>query len=88
VSVSILELQISNPDTKERIAEVIHRETIGLPDGYAVSILDAQRDDVFDLWVKEPDGGTFSMQLHDDLGELTPAVFRIRLRELLRLLWR
>ena len=84
---SIYELQISNPETKKRIIEVIQTETIGLSNDHVVSIIATPANDTYDFWIQQPDGRRITTQLHEDLGELTPAVLRIRLRELLKQLW-
>ncbi len=83
---AILNLQIDNRDTRERISDVIKSESLDLSSEYEVSVVDVRREDLWDLWIKRPDGSRISRQLCGDLGELTPAVFRIRLRELIKLL--
>ena len=87
MSASILEVQISNLETKKRIIEVIQTETIGLSNvsnDHVASIINTHTNDIYDFWIQGPDGERISTQLHEDLGELTPAVFRIRLREFLK----
>jgi len=42
---------------------------------------------MYELWIKLPDGSKVSRNLQSAMGDLTPAVFRIRLRELFKLLY-
>ena len=86
MSAAIFTLQIADRYTKERISEVVKLEAADLSNEYEVSIIDSRRDDTWELRIKRPDGSKITSQLHRDLGDLTPAVFRIRLRELLKLL--
>ncbi len=80
-------VQIDNPAARERIATIIWAETLDLSNDYEVSIIDTQRNDIYELWIKLPDGSKVSRNLQSAMGDLTPAVFRIRLRELFKLLY-
>ncbi len=82
----VADLQVTNQHTRERIQQIIESESSDLSDEYSVSIIDCRNDDIWELWIERPDGSKVSMQLHADMGDLTPAVMRIKLRELLKLL--
>ena len=81
---AVLALQIPNRYERERIHEIIKAESVNLSNEYAVSIVDSGSEDIWELLIKRPDGGKVSMQLHADLGDLTPAVIRIRIQKLIR----
>jgi hypothetical protein len=79
-------IQIDNPYTRNSLAEVIHVETTDLPDELAVSILHSGRNDIWNLVIKPPNSEAASRKLFGREGDLVPAVFRIRFRELLRMI--
>ncbi len=81
---AIANLQVSNPYTKERIQQVIDLESAELSDEYSISIIDCAESDIWELWIERPDGHKLTLQLHADMGDLTPAIIRIKLRELIR----
>ncbi len=86
MSASILNVQIPNPDAKERISAIIWAETYDLSNKYEVSITDTRRNNIYELLIKLPDGNRVSRNLQGGLGDLKPAIFRFRLRELFKLL--
>ena len=82
----VTKLQVANQNTRERIQQIIEAESADLSGEYSVSIIDSRDGDIWELSIKRPDGSEVSMQLHADMGDLSPAVMRIKLRELLKLL--
>lgn len=86
MSASTMILQIAERFNKDNIAEIIQSETAMISNEYAVSIIDIQHNDVWDIFIQRPDGSRISMQLFGSQGDLVPAVFRRQLRELIKLL--
>lgn len=78
--------QVSNSYDNARIREIVWLESQHLTNEYAVSIVDSRVEDIWMLSIQSPYGEGVSRSLHRNLGELVPAVFRIRFRELLRTL--
>ncbi len=86
MSASILNVQIANPDARERILSIIWAESLDLSKECEISVTDTQRNNVYELLVKLPDGNKISRNLQGNLGDLSPAIFRLRLRELFKLI--
>jgi hypothetical protein len=86
MSVHIMALQINNRDTSQRIAEVIRSETAKLADEYEVSIFNDVPNNSWNLVIRQPHGDAVTRPLYGNQGDLAPAIFRVRLRELLKLL--
>jgi hypothetical protein len=80
---AIATLQVTNPHTRERIQQIILSESSDLSGKHLISIIDSRMDDIGELRIERPDGGKASLQLHADIGDLTPAIIRIKLRELI-----
>ncbi len=82
-----MNVQIANPDARERIFAIIWaEESYDLSNEFEISITDTQRNNVYELLIKSPDGNKVSRNLQGGMGDLTPAIFRLRLRELFKLL--
>ncbi len=86
MSASVLNVQIANSDARKRISAIIWAETHDLSREYEISLTDMQNNNAYELLIKSPDGNKVARNLQDSLGDLCPAVFRHRLRELLKLL--
>ncbi len=82
----IVKVQIANPDERERIFSTIRPESLDFPKQYEISIAATQRGSVYEILIKSPDGNKVSRNLQESLGDLSPAIFEIRLRELFKLL--
>jgi hypothetical protein len=86
MSASVQELQIANAYNRGRISAFICDETSNLSKKYKVSVLRTQQEDIWELIIERPDGNNVSRDLDLIAGDLVPSVFRIRLRELIKLL--
>ncbi len=86
MSAAIRLLQISNPETKKRISAAITGESSSLSSDYEISLFNSRENDIWELWITRPDGSRITSQLNGEIGEMTAAVFRVRLRELIKAL--
>jgi hypothetical protein len=86
MTASVASLSIANKEARERIFEIIRGETLALSDKHQVSITHDGTGDVWEVWITRPNGEKVSRQLSQDQGDLVPAVFRIRFRELVKAL--
>jgi len=84
MSAAVATLQVVDRSARERIQQIIALESADLSEQYLVSIIDPRNSDIWELRIERPDGGKVSMQLHADMGDLTPPIIRIKLRELIR----
>ena len=84
MSASISTLQIADSDKRNFITAIIWSETENLSGEFEVSIFYSGHSDRFDLVIKPPKGEVIAKPLYAKQGDLTLAVFRIRLRELLK----
>jgi hypothetical protein len=82
---SVQELQITNSYNRERISAFIRDETMNLSEKYKVSVLSTQQEDIWELIIERPDGNNVTRDLDLIAGDLVPAVFRIHLRELVKI---
>ncbi len=79
----------SNPQPeckRERIFAIIWAESYDLSNEFESSITDTQRNNVYEILIKSPDGNRVARNFQCGLGYLPPAIFRLRLRELFKLL--
>jgi hypothetical protein len=83
---SISTLEIADSDKRNFITAIIWSETENLSGKFEVSIFYSGHSDRFDLVMKPPQGEAIAKPLYAKQGDLTLAVFRIRFRELLKML--
>ncbi len=79
-------LQMNDSHNRKGIVEAIRAETDAVPISCMVSILDTGDGKTWDLVIKSSEGAEVGRTLRESEGELVPAVFRIRLRELIKLI--
>ena len=84
MTASVRDLQIASRNLRDRIYAVIAEESAALSSDYEVCVLDSGIGNMWEIWIKQPDGRRISKQLDADAGDLTAAVLRVRFRELLK----